>query len=115
MREAAAKSLRVIPDLAKVPPAVRAFNEGLKLRWQPRHDPLGWLTKNDKGEWVCAGNALGRLKSSGSEGLYVAVPDARGQTYWKQLGDVQDGKPRITTTADDMLVEGRLVFHRLER
>ena len=115
MREAARKSLQLLPDLAKVPPAVRALNEGLKLRWQPRHDPLGWLTKNDKGEWVCAGNALGRLKSAASEGLYVAVPDARGQAYWKQVGDVREGQPRITATADDFLVEGRLVFHRIDK
>jgi hypothetical protein len=115
MREAAGKSLRVMPDLAKLPPAVRVFNENLKVRWQPRHDPLGWLTKNDEGEWICAGNALGRLKSAGSEALYVAVPDARGQTDWKQLGDVHDGQPRITATADDVLLEGRLVFHRIEK
>lgn len=115
MRDAAAKALRVMPDLSKVPPAVRAVNASLKVRWEPRHDPLGWLMKNPKGEWICAGNALGRLKSSGSEALYVAVPDARGQTYWKQLGDVRDGQPRIISTADDLLVEGRLVFHRMER
>ena len=73
-----------------------------------RPQPVGWLAR-EAGGWRVRTSSV--LPESGS--LWVAMSGDGGHGAWKKVGALEQAKPRLSTTDDPALAEGRPVFVNL--
>ena len=105
MRHKAASFFRHQPDLTAMRKDVLARREKVQHLTAGHPRSVGWLALEPAG-WLVRTSAV--VPQRGSLRIVAAGPDGRGS--WKTIGVIDRGRPRLTTTDDSSLAEGRPVF-----
>jgi hypothetical protein len=108
-RNRAESVLRNLPDFNAASKQASELWTKLSSRVGNNYRWVGWLARNQQGDWECrAGRNLG---SQPSGDLKVVLQDANGQVKTQKVGQMVQGKTLIDLNAPSVaLLEGRPIF-----